>query len=146
MRPLPSHCSGLMYAGVPMTRPVRVLCDCPPSPVSLAMPKSSSLTKFLSPPRGQQVDVLGLEVAVDDALGVRRGERRAALLHHVHRLLERETGAAEPGGERFAVEELHDEVDDVLAVVVLHLAEVDDVDDVVVADVVDRLRFVEEAR
>ena len=54
MRPLPSHCSGLMYAGVPMTRPVRVLCDCPPSPVSLAMPKSSSLTKFLSLPRGHR--------------------------------------------------------------------------------------------
>ena len=52
MSPLPSHCSGLMYVGVPMTRPVRVLCDeVPPSPVSLAMPKSSSLTKLRSAPR-----------------------------------------------------------------------------------------------
>src|SRR5206468_7864013 len=48
-----------------------------------------------------QVQVLGLQVAMDDALGVRRRQRRAALLHDVHGLLEAETGAAEPGGERF---------------------------------------------
>src|SRR3954464_3131624 len=124
MSPLPSHCSGLMYAGVPMTRPVRVLCDCPPSPVSLAMPKSSSLTKFLSPPRGHRYRFSGFKsrwtmplacdarsAARDAALGVRRQQRRARLLHDVHRLFEGQAGATEPRGERFAVEELHDEVD-----------------------------------
>jgi hypothetical protein len=40
-----------MYAGVPITMPVRV-CDEPfASPVSFAMPKSSSLTKSVSRPR-----------------------------------------------------------------------------------------------
>ena len=83
---------------------------------------------------------------MDDALLVRRGQRRARLLHHVHRLFERQTRATEPRGERLAVEELHDEVNDVLAELALHLAEVDDVDDVRVADVVHRLRFMEETR
>src|SRR6185369_10119076 len=65
--------------------------------------------------------------------------------HHVDRLFERKSGTAEPGGERLTVEELHDEVDDVGGALALHLAEVDDVDDVLMADVVHRLGFVEEA-
>jgi hypothetical protein len=92
-----------------------------------------------------EIDVLGLEVAVDDALLVRRRQRRAALGHDGQRVLERQPGATDARRQRLAVEELHDEVDDVLAVLARRLAEVDDVDDVGVADVVDRLGFVEEA-
>ena len=61
MRPLPSHCSGDMYVGVPITRPVRVLLEeLPPSPVSLAIPKSRILVKFLSLPRVHRYRFSGL--------------------------------------------------------------------------------------
>ena len=63
----------------------------------------------------------------------------------MHRLVEREARATQARGEALPVEVLHDEVDDVGADIVLHLPEVDDVDDVLVADVVDGLRFVKEA-
>ena len=46
------------------------------SPPTLAMPKSRILTKSLSSPRCDEEDVVGLEVAVDDAARVRRAERR----------------------------------------------------------------------
>ena len=47
----PPACSGDMYAGVPITMPVCVLpVDCPdPVSVSLAMPKSTTLTKWRRP-------------------------------------------------------------------------------------------------
>jgi len=47
---IPPACSGDMYAGVPITMPVCVLpVDWPDTSVSLAMPKSTTLTKFFRP-------------------------------------------------------------------------------------------------
>ena len=47
---MPPACSGDMYAGVPITMPVCVLpVLCPLSSVSLAMPQSTTLTKFFLP-------------------------------------------------------------------------------------------------
>ena len=47
---IPPACSGDMYAGVPITMPVCVLpVLLPLSSVSLAMPKSTTLTKFFFP-------------------------------------------------------------------------------------------------
>jgi len=89
------------------------------------MPKSTILTKSSTPSR------LGLDVAVDDPLGMCGGQRAAALKHN---------GAHSPGvdgdvsaedvREVFPVEELHDEV----AGAASGLAEIGDVDDVLVAD------------
>ena len=46
----PLACSGDMYAGVPITMPVCVLpVETPSELVSLAMPKSTTLTKFFFP-------------------------------------------------------------------------------------------------
>ena len=61
--------------------------------------------------------------------------------------LKRQPGAPDAATtSALAVEELHDEVDDLFAAVAGGLAEVDDVDDVLVPDVVDRFGLVEEAR
>jgi hypothetical protein len=46
----PEPCSGLMYAGVPITMPVCVLpVEMPASSVTRAMPKSTTFTKFFFP-------------------------------------------------------------------------------------------------
>ena len=46
----PEPCSGLMYAGVPITMPVWVLpVEMPASSVMRAMPKSTTFTKFFFP-------------------------------------------------------------------------------------------------
>ena len=56
----PSHCSGDMYAGVPITMPVRVRCEpIALPPVSFAMPKSSSFTKSRSRPRCKRMMLSG---------------------------------------------------------------------------------------
>ena len=47
---IPPACSGDMYAGVPITMPVWVLpVEAPLASVNLAMPKSTTLTKFFFP-------------------------------------------------------------------------------------------------
>ena len=53
----PRHCSGDMYAGVPMTMPVCVRCPSSASPTSLAMPKSSSFA-YASPCCGCTIQML----------------------------------------------------------------------------------------
>ena len=45
----PSACSGDMYAGVPITTPAEVRCTSRPEAVSLAMPKSTTLTRSRCP-------------------------------------------------------------------------------------------------
>src|SRR5687768_13647744 len=81
----PLACSGLMYAAVPRMTPIPVIAglvivgDCvrcaspvlptPPASVSFARPKSSTFTV----PSG--LDVRGLQIAMDDAVFVRRFER-----------------------------------------------------------------------
>ena len=105
----PRICSGAIVYEVPSRVPTTVR---PPSPasgrISLAMPKSSSLTTRLSPD-GADEDVAGLEIAVDDALVVRRLQRRADRLEDLQHLAGREAAAL--GQDRPQVdplEQLHD--------------------------------------
>ena len=134
-------CSGAMYSGVPMAMPgfVRRLESWPRL---RAMPKSSTLTKSALAVARDEEDVLGLEIAVDDAGGVRGLERAADLhgdLRGAHRL--EAPLVREHVGEVDAVEVLHDEV----GAAVLGRAEVGDVDDVRVADARGRARLAAEA-
>src|SRR5262249_34952385 len=94
----------------------------------------------------QQDDVVGLEIAVYDAALVRRAQRVGDLQRDRQRALrlQRRLGADQLR-QRRARQVLPDEVHQLLATAPgLQDAEVDDVDDVRVADVVDRLGFVEE--
>ena len=77
-----------------------------PSPVqALARPKSRTLTL----PSGRDLDVRGLEVAVDDALLVRGLERLRDLLRDGERLVERQRPALQPLGEVLAFDQLQHE-------------------------------------
>ncbi len=58
---------------------------------------------------GRELDVGGLEVAVDDSLLVRRLERLGDLPRDGEGLVEGERPALQPLGEVFALDELHDE-------------------------------------
>jgi hypothetical protein len=77
------------------------------------MPKSSTFTTASGWPfDAREVDVVGLEVAVDEALGVRFVERAQDLLRDVDRLLDVERALALGlGGEQLALEQLHREVE-----------------------------------
>ena len=103
------------------------------------MPKSRTFTKG-GPSRPAEEDVLRLEVAVDDAPGVRGLERLADLDEDGQGALGRH-GARRRGGERLALQVLHDQVVPPRR----HHAHVEDVDDVLVADEVDRARLGVEA-
>ena len=106
------------------------------------MPKSSSLTTCL-PPALHDEDVAGLEIAVDDALVVRRLQRRADGLEDLVDLLGREAAAlVEHRAQVGALEQLHD----VERAPVGQLAELVDVHDVRVLDHVDGERLAQEAR
>ena len=70
----PAACSGLMYAGVPTVSPVSVSCSRSAASSARAMPKSATSAC----PSGEE-DVLGLDVAVDDAVLVGVVERRRRL-------------------------------------------------------------------
>ena len=79
-------CSGDMYCGVPTTMPTAVW---PPVPVAgdhLGDAEVEHLDEVGLPGPLQQHDVLGLQIAVHDALRVRGGQRRhdlqAATLQH----------------------------------------------------------------
>jgi hypothetical protein len=91
---------------------------------------------------GDQEDVLGLEVAVDDAAAVRGVQRRGDLAQQPQRLLGRQpTVPLEPRVEGLALEELHHDVRATVGVV----AEVEDLHDAGIGDRGGRARFVEEA-
>ena len=109
----PSSCSGAMYWNVPRTVPAvvsgfisvgsSVEPEAPPSPAPVrASPKSRSFAPGL-----RQHDVAGLEVAVDDALLVRGGERVGDLRPELHHLVERQRALLQAIRERLALEELH---------------------------------------
>ena len=128
-----------MYAGVPITRPVRVWCELMPSlPVSFAMPKSSSLTKSRSRPRWIRMMLSGLRSRWTMPLLVRRGERVGDLQRDRQRALgrQRRLGADDAGDSVMPGEVLHDEVHEPVAAgrAGLDHAVVDDVDDVRMAD------------
>ena len=59
-------------------------------------------------------EVLGLQVPVDDALLVRRGEALRDLQRVVDGLLLRDRSAVEPVAQRLALQQLHDGVGDAL--------------------------------
>ena len=89
-----------------------------------------------------QEDVVRLEVAVDDAAIVRRLQRAAALQQDGAGALKRHGPPRfQESLQRHAVQELHHEV----VPAFVGDVEVEDLDDVVVADEVDRPRLVEEA-
>jgi hypothetical protein len=86
-------------------------------------------------------DVLGLEVAVDHARGVRRPERRADHPRQPQRLDHAEpAGLAQPAVHRVALEQLHHDERAAVAVI----AEVEDLHDPRIADRGDRAGLVEE--
>ena len=106
------------------------------------MPKSSSFTRVLPfAPSLVDEDVVRLEVAVDDALFVRRLERVDDLQEHVERARHRHAPLLHALAERLALQPLHHEV---RAPVGQH-AEREDVDEVRMADLIDRARLVDEA-
>ncbi len=132
-----------MYSGVPQTIPGLVMLGCCVSARILARPKSTTLTK--SPPDRDRLedDVLGLEIAVDDALAVRLGERRQRLPEHVDDAPEGERAVLVRDAREVApAQELHDEVE----LAVGRLAEVDDADRVRVVQPARRARLGDEAR
>ena len=86
-------------------------------------------------------DVVGLEIAVDEALVVRRLERAQRLLEDRERLGPRQRAPADPRRQRLAFEVLHHEEHAAEGIA----AEVVDVDDVLVPDRVDRARLLVEA-
>ena len=127
-----------------MMLPVRVLYEPSPAPVciSLAMPKSRIFDR-----RGlggrQQEDVVGLQVAVDDPLAVRRRQRVGDVPGQEHRAAGREApAAAQVAAQALAHQVLHHDV----GVAVGQDAAVDDVDDSGVPDQRRRARLVEEPR
>ena len=121
-----------MYSSVPITEPAAV-CVAPPS-TERAMPKSMISA---SPPSGTgssagllDHDVLGLEVAVDDALFVRGGETLRHLLRDRDHARQRQrVAAAQDLRQRLAFDERHRQVLDAV-----DLAEVVNADDVLVGD------------
>ena len=89
-----------------------------------------------------QEDIVRLEVAVDDAAGMGRGQRMADALHDVERARERRPRLGEEQlRERAPLEPLHHEIGGP----VLELPEVEDLDDVLAADVARGLGLAEEA-
>src|SRR5262249_33710382 len=92
-----SHCSGDMYCGVPRITPRRVI----PSPLpprlvrDLGEPEVEELDEVAVAAAVDEEHVVRLEVAVDDADRVRRGERVGHLRADVERAL-RSQRALEP--------------------------------------------------
>ena len=81
----PSACSGAMYASVPSATPVRVRCSAGTPSSTRASPKS----RILMRPVGGDEQIVRLEVAVDDALLVRRREHVEDLIGVVEHLARR---------------------------------------------------------
>jgi len=85
-------------------------------------------------------DVVGLEVAMHDADRVRRGERREHLAHDLDQAAERHRARLRDRGERLALDVLHHDERPAVG----QLRHVDDADDALVADQIDRAPLGEE--
>ena len=79
---------------------------------AFASPKSRTFTA----PSGTQLDVRGFQIAMDDALLVRRLERFRNLLRNRQRLLDRHGAARQPLRQILALDEFHHEGLDALGV------------------------------
>ena len=109
----PRACSGLMYAAVPMTSPSRV-----PAAVTVGSLREAAVDFGRRKCLGQaevedldltlrrDLDVGGLEIAMDDALRVCRIERVGNLAGQPHRLAHRHRPARDDVGERVALDQL----------------------------------------
>ncbi|MBS1152727.1 MAG: hypothetical protein H6Q89_4425 [Myxococcaceae bacterium] len=85
--------------------------------VGVGQPRDSEVEQprlFLEVGRRRQQHVLGLEVAVDDALGVDRGEALGELGEDPQRAIDRHRAQAQPRLERLALDELHHQAGEVL--------------------------------
>src|SRR3972149_5768963 len=120
MSRLDSHASGDMYCGVPRTTPAAVSLAEAPSWIILASPKSSTLTKSRSPRRSSSMMLSGLRSRWMMPQGW-AGARGRPL-------------GGQDVGEGAPLEVLHD----VEVLTLRALPEVVDLDDVLVADLVDR--------
>ena len=118
----PAHCSGLMYAGVPMSVPVRVLAFVDDVVVSLAMPKSRILTKSSSPLRGTRNRLSGLRSRWMIPLAWLAARPEQHCEQDVPHFLEGQPRRlVEPRRQALALEQLHHEVDDLAAAFLLDL-------------------------
>ena len=91
-------CSGAMYSAVPIIAPDTVrFAEAPLDGASLRDAEVDELEQRASPPGTSHEDVLGLEIAVDDAERVRSLER----VEHLRACTRTPTGA---GGVRSAIE------------------------------------------
>ena len=81
----PIACSGLMYCGVPSERPV---CVMRAPPALLHRERDAEVGDQRVP--ALQQDVLGLDVAVDDAERVRVAERVGDFARDAHRVVDRQ--------------------------------------------------------
>ncbi len=112
----PRACSGDMYATVPSVVPTVVTCSgatrvtsASPPPrrdiASLAMPKSSTLAW----PRSGDEDIRRLDVAMNDAAGVRGVEAIRDFDAELEDTVERQRSARDLVLQRPAIEQLHDD-------------------------------------
>jgi hypothetical protein len=109
----------------------------------LGQPEIEHLDELAVCPAGAEEDVLGFEVAVDDPLLVRRIQRVGDLRADRHRLSQWNSFfPLEAVGQRLALQVLHHEVELALR----RVAEVRDVHDVLVPDLIDRLGLGDEPR
>ena len=119
----PRACSGLMYGAVPSSTPscvpptviVGECAICGPLPVPPIGPGETEV-EHLHAPRGRDLDVGRLEVAVHDAALVRRFERLDHLTREAHDLVDGQPApvdgcgvARDTVGERLAFDQLQDE-------------------------------------
>ena len=108
----PTSCSGAMYAGVPIIAPTAV------SGRAVFVRAGSALAHELGDAEVEELDatvdgdeqVVGLDVAVDDARPVRGGEPARDLGGDGERGAHRQRTAGEPRAQRLALEQLRDQV------------------------------------
>ena len=106
----PRHCSGAAYPTVPTNIAgvvCAVACAAGSSGMTRAMPKS----RIFAWSSGVRIDVPGLQIAVDDALRVRRRQRVGELTGNRQRRGRGQRPLREPGSERVALDELEDDDD-----------------------------------
>ena len=138
----PSACSGDRYSGVPKMTPACVSASPPDCGCGhLGDAEVEDLDDVALAVALDEHDVVGLEVAVDDAGGVRVLEAAQDLADDLERARRRHRPGRDRRGQRLAREELHDQEQRALR----RAAEVGDGDDVRVGEAAGRLGLALEA-